>query len=135
MILGIGVDLLNIGRIENLYSKFNDKLANKILSEEELNDYKKSKNKINFLAKKFCAKEAFSKALGTGIGRGINFMDIIISNDILGKPIILLSDNGFSFLEELFKKSIKNMQFDISITDEGPYVNCFVIISYNRPGA
>ncbi len=131
MILGVGIDLLNMGRIEELYLKFNDKLANKILSEEELGDYKKSKNKINFLAKKFCAKEAFSKALGTGIGRGINFADITISNDILGKPIVFLSDNGFSFLENLFKKNAKNMQFDISITDETPFVNCFVVISYN----
>lgn len=131
MILGVGIDLLNMGRIEELYLKFNDKLANKILSEEEFGDYKKSKNKINFLAKKFCAKEAFSKALGTGIGRGINFADITISNDILGKPIVFLSDNGFSFLENLFKKNAKNMQFDISITDETPFVNCFVVISYN----
>ena len=131
MILGIGVDLLNMGRIEELYLKFNDKLANKILSEEELGDYKKSKNKINFLAKKFCAKEAFSKALGTGIGRGINFADITISNDILGKPIVFLSDNGFYFLEKLYKKNTKNIQFNLSITDETPFVNCFVVISYN----
>ncbi len=131
MILGIGVDLLNINRVEKLYSKFGDKLADKILSEEEFGNYKKSKNKINFLAKKFCAKEAFSKALGTGIGRGINFSDITISNDILGKPIIFLSDNGFYFLEKLYKKNTKNIQFNLSITDEDPFINCFAIISYN----
>lgn len=131
MILGIGVDLLNINRIKDLFLKFNDKLSKKILSENELHDYKRSKDKINFLAKKFCAKEAFSKALGTGIGRGINFKDITITNDILGKPIITLSDNGFIFIENLFKKNIKNIQFNISITDEEPYVNCFVIISCN----
>lgn len=132
MILGIGVDLLNIERVEKLYLKFENRLANKILSSEELNGYKKSKDKVNFLAKKFCAKEAFSKALGTGIGRGLNFSDITISNDILGKPIIFLSDNAFSFLETLFKKDIKNLQFDLSITDQKPYVNSFAIISYNK---
>ena len=131
MILGIGVDLLNINRVEKLYLKFGDKLADRILSEEEFGNYKKSKNKINFLAKKFCAKEAFSKALGTGIGRGINFSDITISNDILGKPIIFLSDNGFYFLEKLYKKNTKNIQFNLSITDEDPFINCFAIISYN----
>ena len=131
MILGIGVDLLNINRVEKLYLKFGDKLADRILSEEEVGNYKKSKNKINFLAKKFCAKEAFSKALGTGIGRGINFSDITISNDILGKPIIFLSDNGFYFLEKLYKKNTKNIQFNLSITDEDPFINCFAIISYN----
>ena len=131
MILGIGVDLLNILRIEDLYSKFGDKFARRILSDEELKNFNKSTNKINFLAKRFCAKEAFSKAIGTGIGRGVDFVDITIANNILGKPIILMSDKGFSFLEEIFKKDIKNMQFDISITDEKPYVNCFVIISYN----
>ena len=131
MILGIGVDLLNINRVEKLYLKFGDKLADRIISEEEFGNYKKSKNKINFLAKKFCAKEAFSKALGTGIGRGINFSDITISNDILGKPIIFLSDNGFYFLEKLYKKNTKNIQFNLSITDEDPFINCFAIISYN----
>lgn len=131
MILGIGVDLLNVSRIEDLYSKFGDKFARRILSDEELKNFNKSTNKINFLAKRFCAKEAFSKAMGTGIGRGVDFVDITIANNILGKPIILMSDKGFNSLEEIFKKDIKNMQFDISITDEKPYVNCFVIISYN----
>ena len=132
MILGVGIDLLNIKRIEKLYLKFDDKLANRILSREEFSNYKISKDKINFLAKKFCAKEAFSKALGTGIGRGINFLDITISNDILGKPIILLSDNAISSIELLLKRNIKNLQFNISMTDEDIYVNSFVIVSYNE---
>ncbi len=131
MILGIGIDLLNINRVEELYLKYNNRFINRILSKEEIKDFKNSKQPINFLAKKFCAKEAFSKAMGTGIGRGINFIDITIKNDILGKPIILLSDNGYNVLEKLFKTSIKNIQFNISLTDENPYINAFVIISCN----
>lgn len=134
MILGIGIDLLNIERVEILFSKFgDDRLFNKILTEEEINEYKKSqKNPVNFLAKKFSAKEAFSKALGTGIGRGINFSDITIKNDILGKPIIVLNDKGCNFLENYYKLDFKNLQIDLSITDEKPFVNCFVIISSNN---
>lgn len=129
MILGIGIDLLNISRIEALNLKFQDKFAFKILSEDELKEYNKSKYKIEFLSKRFCVKEAFSKALGTGMGRGINFVDITVKHDILGKPIILLSDKAYSILESIFKVEIDNIQIDVSITDEKPYVNSFVIIS------
>jgi len=131
MILGIGIDLLSVRRIELLYLKFSTRLPDRILSAEEFDDYETCKDKIGFLAKRFCAKEAFSKALGTGIGRGINFSDITITNDVLGKPIITISSNGISFIENFFKKDAKNMQFDISITDQSQHVNCFVIISYN----
>lgn len=129
MILGIGIDLLNLSRIEALNLKFQDKFAFKILSEDELKEYNKSKYKIEFLSKRFCVKEAFSKALGTGMGRGINFVDITVKHNILGKPIILLSDKAYSILESIFKVEIDNIQIDVSITDEKPYVNSFVVIS------
>lgn len=132
MILGIGIDLLNVNRLEKLQKKFGEKFVHKILAEEEINQYTKiSKNHTEFLAKKFCVKEAFSKALGTGIGRGINFNDIIINNDILGKPIITLTEKGYNFLESYYKTDYKFLQIDISTTDEAPYVNAFVIISKN----
>ena len=129
MILGIGIDLLNVSRIGALSLKFQDKFAFKILSEDEFKEYNKSKYKIEFLSKRFCVKEAFSKALGTGMGRGINFIDITVKHDILGKPIILLSDKAYSILESIFKVKIDNIQIDVSITDEKPYVNSFVVIS------
>lgn len=132
MILGIGIDLLNVDRVIKLTNKFNDKFPLKILSEEELRHYKKlTKNQIIFLAKKFCVKEAFSKAIGTGIGRGIDFKDINVSNDILGKPIITLTEKGYNFIEELYKTDYKFLQIDISITDEVQFVNAFVVISKN----
>ena len=71
MILGIGIDLLNVNRVKVLYEKYKDKLPYKILSQEELDLYKNSNKKELFIAKRFSCKESFSKALGTGIGRGI----------------------------------------------------------------
>lgn len=132
MILGIGVDLLNINRIQNIYDKFGNKFINRILAKDEIELYNKSKNKINFLAKRFCAKEAFSKAIGIGIGRGIDMRDIIIKKDSLGKPSILLTDKGYTFIEKYYEKERTLIQFNISITDEPPYVNSFVIISLNH---
>lgn len=132
MILGIGVDLLNINRIQNIYGKFGNKFINRILAKDEIELYNKSKNKINFLSKRFCAKEAFSKAIGIGIGRGIDMRDIIIKKDSLGKPSILLTDKGYTFIEKYYEKERTLIQFNISITDELPYVNSFVIISLNN---
>lgn len=132
MILGIGVDLLNINRIQNIYDKFGNKFINRILAKDEIELYNKSKNKINFLSKRFCAKEAFSKAIGIGIGRGIDMRDIIIKKDSLGKPSILLTDKGYTFIEKYYEKERTLIQFNISITDEPPYVNSFVIINLNH---
>lgn len=129
MILGIGVDLLNINRIEKIYNKFGEKFTNRILATEEIELYNNAKNKINFLAKRFCAKEAFSKAIGTGIGRGIDMLDIIIKKDALGKPSILLSDKAYAFIEKYYEKDRELICINLSITDELPFVNSFVVIS------
>lgn len=129
MILGIGIDLLNIDRIEKIYNKFEEKFTKRVLATEEVELYNVSKNKINFLAKRFCAKEAFSKAIGIGIGRGINMPDIIIKKDILGKPSILLSDNAYTFIEKYYDKERELIHINLSISDESPFVNSFVVIS------
>lgn len=126
MILGIGVDLLDINRIEKLYIKFGDNLAKHILSEHEMNRYKDEKNKILYLAKRFCIKEAFSKALGLGMGRGVNFSDITTKNDKLGKPLIELNEKSLKFIEKHFDQKIK---IDLSLSDEKQLVNAFVVIS------
>ena len=132
MILGIGVDLLNINRIQNIYDKFGNKFINRILAKDEIELYNKSKNKINFLSKRFCAKEAFSKAIGIGIGRGIDMREKKKKKDSLGKPSILLTDKGYTFIEKYYEKERTLIQFNISITDEPPYVNSFVIINLNH---
>lgn len=136
MILGLGTDIVNIKRIEKLVKKFGKDFYKKVLSESELERLKKIKNinevknKTVFCAKRFCAKEAFAKSLGIGLGRGINFSDISINNDIMGKPIIELTDKAEDFVCELFKKkSFDKIKIDVSISDDYPYANAVVIVS------
>jgi len=136
MILGLGTDLVNIKRIEKLVEKFGENFYKKVLTEKELerlNDIKninEVKNKTVFCAKRFCAKEAFAKALGIGLGRGMNFADINVDNDILGKPIIDLTEKGEDFMCQLFKKkSFDEIKIDVSISDDYPFVNAVVIVS------
>lgn len=89
MIYGIGLDLIEIERIENVYNK--QKFVERILSKEEqikFNSFSQQKRKIEYLAGRFATKEAFSKALGTGLGKTIAFHDINCYNDHLGKPCI-----------------------------------------------
>ncbi|WP_456276985.1 holo-ACP synthase [Bacillus sp. AK128] len=89
MIKGIGIDIIEINRIE-LLSEKNQKFANRILTENEKAAFTllNGRRKNEFLAGRFAAKEAFSKAMGTGIGKGLQFTDIEISQDQLGKPYI-----------------------------------------------
>lgn len=136
MILGLGTDIVNIKRIEKLVEKFGENFYKKVLSESELERLKKIKNinevksKTAFCAKRFCAKEAFAKALGIGLGRGINFADVSVNNDILGKPIIELTEKGEDFICNLFKKkSFDEIKIDVSISDDYPFANAVVIVS------
>lgn len=90
MIYGIGVDLIEIARIEKVFNK-QTKLVNRVLTEDEkskFNTFTNEKRKIEFLAGRFAVKEAFSKALGTGLGQSVSLQDINCYNDELGKPCI-----------------------------------------------
>jgi holo-[acyl-carrier protein] synthase len=135
MILGLGTDIVNIERIEKLVKKFGENFYKRILSKSELKklseikNINEIKNKNVFCAKRFCAKEAFAKALGVGLGRGINFADIIINNDIMGKPIIELTDKGAEFVCQLFKKkTLDDLKFSISISDDYPFANAVAMV-------
>lgn len=123
MIAGIGTDILNINRIEKSYMKFSQRLLNKILSQSEIEQFKKHKTPIHFLAKRFAAKEALFKALGTGYGKGLFFHHIAIKNDKLGKPFFVIENQ----LAEIMKKNNwKNIE--VSISDEKDYAIAFVVI-------
>ena len=91
MIAGIGVDIVENKRIKLLIK--NDKFVERVFSKNEKLSSKKIKNKVNFFSKRYAAKEALSKALGTGIGRGINFKDVSVKNEKLGKPYYELNRN------------------------------------------
>ncbi len=122
-ILGIGIDIINIKRIKKIYNskKF---FYKKILTKKELLEYKKKKNKIQYLAKKFVSKEAACKALGIGMKNGINFKNFEIYHNKLGKPKIKFLKKAL----KIFKKKNANKTF-ISISDEKKYAQCIVIIS------
>ena len=123
-IIGNGVDIIKNSRINN--SLKIKGFLNRIFTEKEIQQGKKLKNKINFYAKRFAAKEAFVKAIGTGFRSEINFIDIEIKNYKNGKPYILLSKKLKNFLQKKFK--IKKYKVFLSISDEKDYSIAFVVI-------
>ena len=127
-ILGIGVDIVENSRIKKFIK--NKKFLQRIYTNEELNKSKSIKNKISFFSKRFAAKEAFSKALGTGFRKGLHFKDISISNDKLGKPSIKINKK----LKELVTKkfNIKKIKIYLSISDEKKYSIAFVTLGANE---
>ena len=123
-IIGIGVDIVENSRIEK--SIKNNLFLNRIFSKDEISISKKNKNKNMFFSKRFAAKEAFVKSLGTGFRKGINFKDISITNDKLGKPSFLITKKIKLFIKKNYK--INNFNFFLSISDEKKYSIAFVIL-------
>lgn len=123
-ILGVGVDIIKNDRIKNLIK--NHKFRDRIFSSNELKLSASSKNKIGYFSKRFAAKEAFSKALGTGISNGINFNEIIVMNEKNGKPYIKLRGKTLQVIKKKFKKMPK---IALSLSDEKKYAVAFVTIS------
>ena len=127
-IFGIGTDIVNIKRMENSIKKSRNNFKNKVFSKNEILYCEKKKNPFPFYAKRFAAKEALSKALGTGIRKGISLKNIEITNDNFGKPSIELKGSTAAFL----KKKIKTKKYSIylSLSDDIPWAQATVIISY-----
>ena len=124
MIVGIGVDLCEIARIHDVEKRNGDHFAKRILAAEELIEF----NQVNpsmragFLAKRFAAKEAIAKALGTGIGRGFGFHDIAVSHDELGKPLVILNSENATL------SSACGFRIHLSISDERTHAIAFCTI-------
>ena len=123
-ILGIGVDIIENNRIKN--SIKNHKFRDRIYSKNELELSASSKNKIGYFSKRFAAKEAFAKALGTGFRDNLNFKDIEIKNDKLGKPYYAKTKKITQIIKKEFK--VKNFNCFLSISDEKEYSTAFAII-------
>ena len=123
MIFGIGTDIVEVARIEDSLKQFGDAFATRILAESELESYRASHIKARFIAKRFAAKEAFSKALGTGLRAPATFQNITVAHDDLGKPILVLAPELQSFLTT---KNIQKMH--ISISDEKNLAAAFVVL-------
>ena len=122
--LGIGVDIVQNSRIRK--SITNEKFLSRIFTNDEINKSKKTKNKTAFFSKRFAAKEAFSKALGTGFRETLNFKDISITNNALEKPSIKINNKLHNLINKKFKT--KKINVHLSISDESKYSIAFVII-------
>ena len=123
-ILGIGVDIIENKRIKN--SIKNLKFKKRIYSSKELTQSMLYKNKVGYFSKRFAAKEAFAKALGTGFRGNLKFNDIEIVNDKMGKPYYLKTKKITEIIQMRFK--IKKFNCFLSISDEKDYSTAFTII-------
>ena len=122
-IIGIGTDIVKISRINKVFKKYPKGFVERILHSNELLVLATHKTPITYIAKRFAAKEAVAKALGTGIAKGIGFQDIEISNNESGQPVLTLHGKT---LEYAIKIGVKK-QF-ISLSDEKKYAIAYVIL-------
>ena len=123
-ILGIGVDLVENFRINQ--SLKNTLFIKRIFSKKEILIAKKIKNKTSYYSKRFAAKEAFAKSIGTGFRNNLNFKDISIVNNKKGKPTFVINDKIKKIIKRLFKTSSFN--FFLSISDDKKYSIAYVIL-------
>ena len=123
MIYGIGTDIINIDRVKKVLSKNRDGFVKRVLSEHEQALFTNKADSAAYCAKRFAAKEAFAKALGTGIGRVVSFQDLTVRNNENGKPHFIPSEKLRQFLLE---KNIK--QAHLSISDESQNAIAFVVL-------
>ena len=123
-ILGIGVDIVENSRITK--SLKNKLFIKRIFSNSEILTAKKLKNKKNYYSKRFAAKEAFAKSIGTGFRNNLNFKDISIVNDKMGKPSFIISEKIKKIIKKEFK--VSSFNFFLSISDEKKYSVAYVIL-------
>lgn len=130
MIIGIGHDIVDTKRIERLIKRFKKRFIQRCFTENEVNRAnQKSSPQQQALsyAKRYAAKEACAKALGTGIANGITFQDFNVSNNDLGKPEITLKNRALEILESKIQPAT-NYKIHISLSDEPPHASAYVII-------
>ena len=123
-ILGIGVDIVENTRITK--SLKNKLFIRRIFSNSEILIAKKLKDKKNYYSKRFAAKEAFAKSIGTGFRNNLNFKDISVVNDKLGKPSFVINDKIKKIIKKEFK--VSSFNFFLSISDEKKYSVAYVIL-------
>ena len=123
-IIGNGVDIVKNQRIQKALK--NKNFLNRIYSRKEISASKKIKNKVNFFAKRFAAKEAFVKAIGLGFRNHINYKDIFVVNNIYGKPKLIINNKLKLMMKKKFKYN--NFKIFLSLSDEKNHSIAFVII-------
>lgn len=128
MIFGIGTDIVRVTRIERSLRRFGERFARRILTEQELADYRRQRNQAHFLARRFAAKEATAKAMGLGFCNGLGLQQIGVAHDANGKP--LLEFTGFA---SQFLASRGITECHVSLADEEDHAVAFVALATSRP--
>jgi holo-[acyl-carrier protein] synthase len=123
MIFGIGTDIVRVARMQNNLQRFGDRFARRLLTDNELVDFKGVANPAHFLAKRFAAKEAAAKAMGTGFREGINLRQIGVGHDDNGKPQLEFSGSAAAFLEAHNINAVH-----VSLADEADHAVAFVTL-------
>ena len=126
MIISNGIDIIDIRRIKKTINRFGDKFKKKCFSNNEIVRSENKMKSIESYAKRYAAKEACAKALGTGLARGVFWKDIEVYNNEYGKPKIRLYNNALKFLKKINNKS--QCSIEVSLTDEADYAIANVII-------
>jgi len=130
-ILGLGCDILEVSRLEGLLRKGRDVFIKRVLTPAEIDEYERRSDKSAirgtlFVATRYCAKEAFSKAMGTGVGAQFSFQDLSVLNSDSGAPVLVYSERLENWLQS------RRAQAKISISDEQNYVMSTVIFYSKR---
>lgn len=123
MIFGIGTDIVRVARMQKDLDRFGERFAERILTVNELNQFRQVHDKANFLARRFAAKEAAVKALGTGFSNGVQLHDIEVTHDAQGKPLLEFSGRALEYLQQ---KMISIAH--ISLADEQDHAVAFVTL-------
>ena len=132
MILGVGSDLIDIRRIEKTIERFGDRFLNRVFTENERRKSDGRLERAASYAKRYAAKEACSKALGTGFRRGVFWRDMGVENLRSGKPTLRLTGGAAARLSEMTPPGMI-VQIDLTMTDEPPMAQAMVIISALPP--
>ncbi len=121
MIFGVGTDLCGITRIERMLARHGDRLANRILAQSETAEFACSHHPARFLAKRFAAKEALGKALGTGIRAPVLLRSIAVTHDDLGKPVLAFDDVLAAWVDQ------RGLRAHLSLSDESADGSAFAL--------
>jgi len=121
--VGVGTDILHVPRLESVLARLGDRFVERILTEQEIGEYRDQGQSLHFLAKRFAAKEAIAKALGTGIGRGVSWQHLQIDHDQNGAPVVQLSDGALERAHSLGATEVL-----LSLADEKDYAVAFAVL-------
>lgn len=134
MILGIGTDLANIERIEGTLARFGDRFKNRVFTEIEQGKAERRKDVAGTYAKRWAAKEACSKALGTGLRMGISWKDMAVSNLPTGQPVMEVKGWAAERLREMTPEGHEAI-IHVTLTDDHPWAQAFVVIEARQVAA